>query len=113
MLKYLQPLPVSEEMLGAYLEGNLSAEEVSYVESFLQTDMNLKELVEEVGEINADDALSDFELPEVNPRLIDDEWEDIGGQGLTDLDGIYDGTETESAYEDLQTLGLNDETFDL
>lgn len=49
MLKHLQPLPISEEMLGAYLEGNLTAEEVGYVESALQTDELLKGIVEEVN----------------------------------------------------------------
>lgn len=49
MLKHLQPLPISEEMLGAYLEGNLTAEEVGYVESALQTDELLKGIVDEVN----------------------------------------------------------------
>ena len=49
MLKHLQPLPISEEMLGAYLEGNLTAEEVTYVDSALQTDELLKGIVDEVN----------------------------------------------------------------
>lgn len=49
MLKHLQPLPISEEMLGAYLEGNLTTEEVWYVESALQTDELLKGIVDEVN----------------------------------------------------------------
>ena len=49
MLKHLQPLPISEEMLGAYLEGNLTADEVGYVESALQTDELLKGIVDEVN----------------------------------------------------------------
>ena len=50
MLKHLQPLPISEEMLGAYLEGNLSMEEMNLVESILNQDDSLMDLIGEVGE---------------------------------------------------------------
>ena len=48
MLKHLEPLPISEEILGAYLEGNLTAEEVGYVETCLKSDIDMQELVDEV-----------------------------------------------------------------
>lgn len=79
MLKHLQPLQISEEMLGAYLEGHLSLDEASYVEALLQTDESLKELISEVAlsgdflneklhsyQVDCDlDSLSDFQLPEL------------------------------------------------
>ena len=84
MLKHLQPLPISEEMLGAYLEGNLTADEVGYVESLLETDDVLKELVDEVHDISCDftgtdsygmrddveDELIGFQLPELDLSMI-------------------------------------------
>lgn len=90
MLKHLQPLPISEEMLGAYLEGNLSVEEVGYVESVLQSDRDVMGLVDEVGDLGMDwmrdfvgdsefelpaDMLIDFDIPGVNMHLLDSEWE--------------------------------------
>ena len=54
MLKHLEPLPISEEMLGAYLEGNLTAEEYNYVDAAIQDNDSLKGLVEEVGDSQID-----------------------------------------------------------
>ena len=128
MLKHLQPLQISEEMLGAYLEGNLSSEEVSCVEAALQTDMNLQELLEDVGKISADgipqgiydsyveypnEALLDFELPEINNHWTDDGWNDATEEELTEFGSIYDDTETTSLYADVQETGFDDETFEL
>lgn len=81
MLKHLQPLPISEEMLGAYLEGNLTMDEVGYVESALQSDELLKGIVEEVNsddielvENSLDEGLGmiDFQLPELTSNAIYD-----------------------------------------
>ncbi len=81
MLKHLQPLPISEEMLGAYLEGNLTAEEVGYVESALQTDELLKGIVEEVNSdgielvensLGQGLCVIDFQLPELTSNAIYD-----------------------------------------
>lgn len=81
MLKHLQPLPISEEMLGAYLEGNLTVDEAGYVESALQTDELLKGIVEEVNSDNIelvenslDEELGmiDFQLPELTSNAIYD-----------------------------------------
>lgn len=79
MLKHLQPLPISEEMLGAYLEGNLTAEEVGYVESAMQTDELMKGIVDEVNRDGIDwtsladntfiheglDLIPDLQIPEI------------------------------------------------
>lgn len=81
MLKHLQPLPISEEMLGAYLEGNLTTDEVVFVESTLRTDELLKALVDEVNcdgielvESSLDQGLGIiyFQLPELTSNAIYD-----------------------------------------
>lgn len=86
MLKHLEPLPISEEMLGAYLEGNLTAEEVSYTEFLMQTDDMLSGLVDEVDDMPydftaedsdemvgiIDEELIGFQLPELDfPTIIE------------------------------------------
>lgn len=65
MLKHLQPLQISEEMLGAYLEGNLSVEDICCVESALQTDELLQDLVAEVNndEIIWKDYIANSSIP--------------------------------------------------
>ena len=130
MLKHLQPLPISEEMLGAYLEGNLTAEEVGLVESLLELDKDLQELVDEVGTVSSDwirenpddsnqifsdEVLNDFDLPEVGIHLNGGEWEHAeNGLGMDDFDTIYNDAETSSIYIDDQDSGFNiDEAFDL
>jgi len=81
MLKHLQPLPISEEMLGACLEGNLTADEVGYVDSVLQTDELLKGIVEEVNSdgielvensLGQGLCVIDFQLPELTSNAIYD-----------------------------------------
>lgn len=52
----IQDLPVSEEMLGAYLEGNLSEEEVSDIELMLQYQPYLSEISEEVSQLYVSDS---------------------------------------------------------
>lgn len=85
MLKHLQPLPISEEMLGAYLEGNLTAEEYNYVDAAIQDSDSLKGLVEEVGDSQIDylttsaaenyldfgQNIMDFQLPDIPVNSLD------------------------------------------
>lgn len=71
----LKPLPVSEEMLGAYLEGNLSVAESSMIKSIIDSDDLFRDFVNELsipGSINMgprDDTFptldTDFILPEI------------------------------------------------
>lgn len=84
MLKHLQPLPISEEMLGAYLEGNLTVEETSYVESVMESDDILKGLIDDVDDVLRygadilryesnpvfDQDMEDFLLPEIDYKII-------------------------------------------
>lgn len=75
MLKHLEPLPISEEMLGAYIEGNLSLDEIQVVEQVIQSDNNFSNFV---NELSLDNTLEqnffvedcpigedDFNLPEI------------------------------------------------
>lgn len=59
MIKYIKPLPVSEEMLGAYLEGNLSKYESLKIEEMMQSNVFFKEFVDEVSSLGEGVGLAD------------------------------------------------------
>lgn len=86
MIKHISSPAISEEILGAYLEGNLSEYETQRVEHILEYDDDLGGLVDEIAvenltmlDTNADSSPSvydvnpnfdfDFELPEVEPSF--------------------------------------------
>lgn len=79
MIKYIKPLPIPVEMLGAYLEGNLAANDVKYVERMIENDNNFSEFVNELSlsdqlELNCSleecpSLEEDFVLPEINMEL--------------------------------------------
>ena len=45
-------MPISEEIIGAYLEGNLAGADLRDVQNLLNTDDNLFKMVESIGEID-------------------------------------------------------------
>ena len=49
MIKHIKPLPISEEILGAYLEGNLSQNDAQYVEQMLHDNDELSAFVNELA----------------------------------------------------------------
>lgn len=49
MIKHIKPLPVSEEMLGAYLEGNLSPNDVRYVELLMNDNDEFSLFIDELA----------------------------------------------------------------
>lgn len=79
MIKHIKPLPISEEMLGAYLEGNLAQHDAKYVEQMLQGDDEFSAFVEElsVSDNMTSNCLledipnleNDFILPEVSTEF--------------------------------------------
>ena len=86
MIKHISSPTISEEILGAYLEGNLSEYETRLVENVLECDDDLDALVDEIAveelsmlDTDADSSPSvydenpnfdfDFELPEVEPSF--------------------------------------------
>ena len=75
MIKDLKPFPISEEMLGAYLESNLSLEEAREVEDIIGNNDEFCAFVNEVTLHEIDESVSiendfpnwneNFELPEI------------------------------------------------
>ena len=63
MIKHIKPLPISEEMLGAYLEGNLAPSDAQYVELMLQDNDELSAFVEELSV--SDDLTSDYPMEDI------------------------------------------------
>ena len=63
MIKHIKPLPISEEMLGAYLEGNLAQSDAQYVEQMLQDNDELSAFVEELSV--SDDLTSDYPMEDI------------------------------------------------
>lgn len=49
MIKHIKPLPISEEMLGAYLEGYLAQSDAQYVEQMLHDNDELSAFVNELA----------------------------------------------------------------
>ncbi len=75
MIKHIKPLPISEERLGAYLEGNLSVSDALMVENLINEDKSFCEFVKEISvpDVNIEDPIFDnyptfeldFELPQI------------------------------------------------
>ena len=63
MIKHIKPLPISEEMLGAYIEGNLAQSDAQYVELMLQDNDELSAFVEELS--LSDDLTSDYPMEDI------------------------------------------------
>ena len=63
MIKHIKPLPISEEMLGAYLEGNLAQSDAQYVELMLQDNDELSAFVEELSV--SDYITSDYQMEDI------------------------------------------------
>lgn len=63
MIKHIKSLPISEEMLGAYLEGNLAQHDARYIEQMLQGNDELSAFVEELSLSN--DLISNYQVEEL------------------------------------------------
>ena len=63
MIKHIKPLPISEEILGAYLEGNLTQHDARYIEQMLQGNDELSAFVEELSLSN--DLISNYQVEEL------------------------------------------------
>lgn len=60
MIKHIKPLPISEEMLGAYLEGNLAQSDAIFVEQMLRSNNEFSAFVEELSV--SDDLTSNYRM---------------------------------------------------
>lgn len=63
MIKHIKPLPISEEMLGAYIEGNLAQSDAQCVELMLQDNDELSAFVEELSV--SDDLTSNYRMEDI------------------------------------------------
>ena len=63
MIKHIKSLPISEEILGAYLEGNLTQHDARYIEQMLQGNDELSAFVEELSLSN--DLISNYQVEEL------------------------------------------------
>lgn len=57
----IQDLPVSEEMLGAYMEGNLDSNEYAQIDSMLSADSSISEFVDDISHDNIVNILDNLE----------------------------------------------------
>lgn len=63
MIKHIKPLPISEEMLGAYFEGNLAQSDAQYVEQMLQDNGELSAFVNELSV--SDELISNYLMEDI------------------------------------------------
>lgn len=63
----IEDLPVSEEMLGAYIEGTLDSFESSQIESAISQDSLLSEFVDEISHDNTGSILDNLEHQILDP----------------------------------------------
>ena len=63
MIKHIKPLPISEEMLGAYLEGNLAQSDAIFVEQMLRSNNEFSAFVEELSV--SDDLTSNYPMEDI------------------------------------------------
>lgn len=129
MIKYIKPLPVSEEMLGAYLEGNLTAEDSSMVQGVIDSNSEFRNFVEEVSvaDPSTEESIYDahpnfdleFELPEVplqhepqtnvlvlNPPIIELEYPELVACACCAEEDLFNG-EDESIFEEIDDFTSN------
>lgn len=63
MIKHIKQLPISEEMLGAYIEGNLAQHDAKYIKQMLQENDELSAFVNELS--LSDDLTSNYLMEEL------------------------------------------------
>lgn len=71
MMKNIKPLPISEEKLGAYIEGNSPQNEMEYIESVIQNNSSLADFVNEISveDIDLDVSIYD-EIPNFDNEFV-------------------------------------------
>lgn len=112
----IQDLPFSEEMLGAYLEGNLDSCEASQIESVISRDSTLSEFVDSIS-LDSDSILDNLEQQIFEPTyphfLSDIQLPSLGNK--IDPENFYhdymvEAYRPDSRFNILDT-SLSDETF--
>lgn len=119
----LRDLPISEEMIGAYVEGNLDSSEEIYVSEVIDSDPMLYEISEDARAIGYDDpdAVYDFpedtyaalELPEIDNQLQPEDYSGRWSGGWSGYEGAgNDAYERPEAYSDESPAGDDVDPFD-
>lgn len=112
MMRQIKLLPISEEMLGAYLEGKLSLEESRYVEDLIGKDDDLQAFVGDVTTLDVDNEVSiydecpdfdaAFELPQVATDYSDGSADFLMAENLSVESNVYNDflAETYNPFEE-------------
>lgn len=69
MIRHIERLPISEEMLGAYLEGNLTEQEAQQVEQLVESSDTFSEFMDELS--LSDDLTLNYSVDDI-PSFGDD-----------------------------------------
>lgn len=97
-LDYMKPDEVSDELLAAYIDGNVTYDEKSFIEENLKGNEELMEIIEIGSELT--------ELSNLNMEIIDSNQvlpDDIFSLAADNL--VFDNVlEHESGYEDIDTI---------
>lgn len=86
----IQELPISEEVVGAYLEGNLGGAELRDIQNVLNSDASFYKMIESIGDIdkNMDELVNSSSAIVESPQAMD-----LGSiLQIADKDSILDNT---------------------
>ena len=94
-------LPISEEMLGAYLEGNLSEHERIKIETLLDENPEFKEFIDDVqsDDIDYSESIYDY-YPNIEKEFV-----------LPDIPGYEESDEIESTNDDFIEVYVDDDNY--
>lgn len=95
-------LPISEEMLGAYLEGNLSDEEFSIIYQAINNDLGLMNLTYELQSSPTDlkDFFDDLVIDDIEIPVITDE---IPSDSILNLDYPLNSDDSSSEFPEMDS----------
>ena len=104
----LEELPVSEEMLGAYLENNLSNDEASQVESLLLENDSLSGFMDDImSSLNNEDILGFQDLNVDGNGFINSEFGLLGGQNIGGDNEIMGGHDLFDFFSEIDLPEVN------
>lgn len=94
-------LPISEEMLGAYLEGTLSEHERIKIETLLYENPEFKEFIDDVqsDDIDYSESIYDY-YPNIEKEFV-----------LPDIPGYEESDEIESTNDDFIEVYVDDDNY--
>ncbi len=93
----LEDLPVSEELLGAYVEGNLSEGETFGITSMINDNLDLSTIVDEISVLDTDNIIG---MPTIEEDLL------INSYSL--LDSVTDEIVKVESYNEIVEFGFSE-----